>query len=408
MSEEKHAAVTSPPRKIFWAMQYSEPFTDVYDECKKQLESEYDFITPLENQNQTNIVKKVITQIYEADFVIVDVSYIDLGEDDRPLFNGNVMFELGYAMTLPKNVIMISCRDKKYLPFDFNSYNVEFYNPRRPSDLCAKLKNLLSDPSTEYENPITDWLREPRTPHQVKEPEATEQTSKESSFDAAQLSDAALELFIAASERRAVRITATANDFVLVRDGDFSTAFSPRNLKDEPSRVLAELETVRLVAQESKGIFKVEEQDKEIFKALSDEIDLRVYREILVDNSLREFFERVQTPDALLTIKFGIAPKLHWIIAERPENRRPILQFQLPLGEVLKIGVFLQNAKLIEGWYESFPETNQRMIYKLPQVDPDAPGIRFVKKLLELDQLPQLLTGAFSERGKIICRMFQK
>ncbi|MBO5046392.1 MAG: hypothetical protein J6C93_05935 [Clostridia bacterium] len=223
-----------------------------------------------------------------------------------------------------------------------------------------------------------------------------------------QLSDAALELFLAALERHAVRITATANDFVLVRDGDSSTDFSPRNLKDEPSRVLAELETVRLVAQESKGIFKVEEQDKEILKALSDEIDLRVYREILADNSLREFFERVQTPDALLTIKFGIAPKLHGIIAERPENRRPILQFPLPLGEVLKIGVFLQNAKLIEGWYESFPGTNQRMICKLPQVDPDAPGIRFVEELLELDQLPQQLTGAFSERGKIICRMFQK
>lgn len=196
MTEEKHAVVTSPPRKVFWAMQYSEPFIDVYNECKKQLEAEYDFITPLENQDQTNIVKKVVTQISEADFVVVDVSYIALGDGDRPLFNGNVMFELGYAMTLPRNVIMISCKDKKYLPFDFNAYNVEFYNPCRPSELCAKLKKLLSG-SIKFGNPITDWLRESRTPHQVKEQEATEQTAKESPFDVAQLSDAELELLVA-------------------------------------------------------------------------------------------------------------------------------------------------------------------------------------------------------------------
>lgn len=207
MTEEKRAVVTSPPRKVFWAMQYSEPFIDVYNECKKQLEAEYDFITPLENQDQTNIVKKVVTQISEADFVVVDVSYIALGDGDRPLFNGNVMFELGYAMTLPRNVIMISCRDKKYLPFDFNAYNVEFYNPCRPSELCAKLKKLLSD-SIKFGNPITDWLREPRTPPQIKEQEATEQTAKESPFDVAQLSDAAIELLVyaALSQEKELRL----------------------------------------------------------------------------------------------------------------------------------------------------------------------------------------------------------
>ncbi len=161
MSNDNLTGASRP--KIFWAMQYTDPSLGTYQECSKLLANKYEILTPPSDLNQTSIVKKVITQIYDADFVIVDVSTIAYA-GNKALFNGNVMFELGYAMTLGKNVIMISCTRFDDLPFDLKAYNVEPYTIQRPITLCERLQEIL-DSQTVFENPITDVLGEKLNSH---------------------------------------------------------------------------------------------------------------------------------------------------------------------------------------------------------------------------------------------------
>ena len=206
MSNDNLTGASRP--KIFWAMQYTDPSLGTYQECSKLLANKYEILTPPSDLNQTSIVKKVITQIYDADFVIVDVSTIAYA-GNKALFNGNVMFELGYAMTLAKKVIMISCTSFDDLPFDLKAYNVEPYTIQRPITLCERLQAIL-DSQTVFENPITDVLGSKLNIHQnnmhiivtPKQEKTTasrqcEQSSATQSSDTLELSSDALRWLVA-------------------------------------------------------------------------------------------------------------------------------------------------------------------------------------------------------------------
>ncbi len=158
MSQEKRAVVASPKSSIFWIMQYSSPFIGVYQKFKKTLSPSYQFIDPLENKNQTSILAKIIPQIITADFVIADVSTIgyDAADDKRPLYNGNVMFELGVAMSYRKNLIMISSITRRGLPFDISGYHVNYYEEIEIDQFIKEIKSILDNPETVYSNPVSD------------------------------------------------------------------------------------------------------------------------------------------------------------------------------------------------------------------------------------------------------------
>ncbi len=158
----KNAQTAKAEKKsIFWIMQYSSPFKDVYKKFKQKLSRNYRFIDPLENKNQTAILAKIIPQIIAADFVIADVSTIgyDASDDNRPLFNGNVMFELGVAMAYRKNLIMISSAARKGLPFDISGYHVNDYVEVNIDQFVKEIKAILDDRETVYSNPVSDLDR---------------------------------------------------------------------------------------------------------------------------------------------------------------------------------------------------------------------------------------------------------
>ena len=76
-----------------------------------------------------SILINILARIIEATFVVCDITPIDY-KNKKPIFNGNVMFELGIAMAwkMPEQLIIL-CGDKKlsldYLPFDLKNYNVK-------------------------------------------------------------------------------------------------------------------------------------------------------------------------------------------------------------------------------------------------------------------------------------------
>ena len=162
MNEEDKNPETGKPT-IFWIMQYNDEFMSVYRSFKRKLEGKYQFIDPLENKNQTSILEKIIPNIIAADYVIADVSTVgyDSKDNAKPLHNGNVMFELGIAMSYRKKIIMISASELKELPFDFMAYQANRYvNKHEPMEkFITEIQGILDNSATVYKNPVLDWDR---------------------------------------------------------------------------------------------------------------------------------------------------------------------------------------------------------------------------------------------------------
>lgn len=157
----KNAQTAKAEKKsIFWIMQYSTPFLEVYESFKKKLGRKYRFVAPLENRNQIGILSKIIPEIITADFVIADVSTIgyDANDNNRPLYNGNVMFELGVAMAYRKKLIMISSATRKGLPFDISGYHVNEYvdSHLHMEKFIEEIRKILDNENTVYRNPVSD------------------------------------------------------------------------------------------------------------------------------------------------------------------------------------------------------------------------------------------------------------
>lgn len=172
MSQEKHAVVASQKPSIFWIMPFQPRFKEVYDFFKDHLK-QYNFINAEDNNNQGAILADIIPAIIKAQFVIADVSGISSDFDGRPLFNANVMFELGIAMSFRRRVVMIT--DKLVeLPFDIKTYKVHEYGNTEYANLKKlfnKISVVLQDATAKYSNPVSDYapgveLTSPHTANQ--------------------------------------------------------------------------------------------------------------------------------------------------------------------------------------------------------------------------------------------------
>ncbi len=139
--------------KIFLIMSFDSEFDEIYKFIKKIVESPEDKVFRADDLlHQQNILKDIVTCIYESDLIIADLT----GS------NSNVFYELGLAHALQKNVILL-IQDIDELPFDLRSYRVIEYSTHfsKIGALEEKLKKMICDTksnSIHFGNPISDWL----------------------------------------------------------------------------------------------------------------------------------------------------------------------------------------------------------------------------------------------------------
>jgi hypothetical protein len=106
------------------------------------------------SNNQTQILRDVVTMLARADLVVADVT--DL--------NGNVMYELGLAHAMGKRTVMLT-QSIAQLPFDLHSYRANEYSTHFSE--AAKLKDRLRDIAVgvidhtlSFGNPVQDFAPE--------------------------------------------------------------------------------------------------------------------------------------------------------------------------------------------------------------------------------------------------------
>lgn len=151
---------SAPKKTIFWIMPFQNDFKKIYESFKKKLGRKYKIVCSEDNLNQVSLLEKIIPAIIDADFIIADVSTIskDKENGDKPLHNGNVMFELGIAMSYRKNVIMISASEPNEAPFDFNHYPINryVYGFQEMGQFIKDIDEILKAPHRQFGNPVTD------------------------------------------------------------------------------------------------------------------------------------------------------------------------------------------------------------------------------------------------------------
>jgi hypothetical protein len=110
--------VTEAPT-AFVAMQFSEPYTSLYDDVIKPVAEQMGFraYAVSEIYRPGVILQDIIQGIAEARVVVAEIT--------PP--NPNVFYELGYAHALKKPTILLAERGKQ-LPFDISGYRVVFYD----------------------------------------------------------------------------------------------------------------------------------------------------------------------------------------------------------------------------------------------------------------------------------------
>jgi hypothetical protein len=108
--------------KAFIVMQFSSPYNEVYSHVVKDVcqECNIDALRADEIYAPGIIIKDVIDRIAQPQVVIADISPT----------NPNVYFEVGYALTLGKPIILLAQRrpPETPLPFDLSAFRVLFYD----------------------------------------------------------------------------------------------------------------------------------------------------------------------------------------------------------------------------------------------------------------------------------------
>jgi hypothetical protein len=161
-------------KKCFVAMPFDESFKDIYEYSIKEAieEAGYVCIRGDELPCGGSILKNIVQNINRSHLIIVDMT----------TKNPNVMYELGLAHGLIKNVILI-VRDMSDVPFDLSSYHIITY--QKQDDLkCGKIlkKSILKaiesfeNKKTILGNPVQDYLDKDEQP---VAPEIFKQTESE-------------------------------------------------------------------------------------------------------------------------------------------------------------------------------------------------------------------------------------
>jgi hypothetical protein len=104
--------------------------------------------------SEKNILRQVVSGIYEADLVIANITGA----------NPNVFYELGISHTLPyPNRTIVIAKEGTTIPFDIHSYKVVVYNESSKGlkvlkeQLKARISRLVSG-SGDSSNPVQDYI----------------------------------------------------------------------------------------------------------------------------------------------------------------------------------------------------------------------------------------------------------
>ncbi len=130
---------------IFIAYAWSAPMKIIYEPIIETLENQWDIfqgpelITQPSEQGEVERFRKRNKQLFDcfaegiqkADIFIADVTEL----------NPNVMIELGIAIKLNKNVLILSGVSKDKIPFDISGLHIDFY--RNKEDLEKRINDFL-------------------------------------------------------------------------------------------------------------------------------------------------------------------------------------------------------------------------------------------------------------------------
>lgn len=111
-----------------------------------------------ENHEPGLITTSIIHKILDADFIIADLTFL----------NANVFYELGFAHTARKPVILTTQGSRNDLPFDIRPLNVIRYEPSIEGkdillgQLELVIENVLDKLPQTFDNPIADAMRRRR------------------------------------------------------------------------------------------------------------------------------------------------------------------------------------------------------------------------------------------------------
>ena len=130
-------------------MPFEDVFFEVFEMLKIEFSEGFSFSNASQEGNPQNILKDIIKPMYEADFIIADLTGL----------NPNVMYELGIAHCFGKKTIVITQDELSSLPFDLKQYRATNYDTyfKKFHDLILFLKGVLSD-SVSFGNPVTDAM----------------------------------------------------------------------------------------------------------------------------------------------------------------------------------------------------------------------------------------------------------
>jgi len=111
--------VSTKRGRAFIVMQFSSPFTEIYEEVIRGVCDEFNIEAHRadETYGPGLIIADVVREIAESEFVIAEIS--------PP--NPNVYYEIGYSHAINKPTILLASRDIEKLPFDISGFRVLFY-----------------------------------------------------------------------------------------------------------------------------------------------------------------------------------------------------------------------------------------------------------------------------------------
>ena len=266
-------ATASDKPSVFWIMPFQDRFKAVYKAFKERFGDKYRLINAEDTKNQQRILNDIVPEIICADFVVADVSPIRTPCKAPPLFNANVMLELGIAMSYRRNIVMITTAQKIDLPFDIRDYRVNSYldSPEGVKAIVEHIDEVFQTPDVVYSNPVEDC---DKTYRLVPFVERERVPKDKSSFEAAQrcLSDfnaASLELFMRIYQNGTVSVSLTH------KPGDNETIWTLKNRNnisiplpayDKTRFVLRRFGSTRLLRPLDYCLYSLDYETSEIFE----------------------------------------------------------------------------------------------------------------------------------------------
>lgn len=144
--------------QCFVIMSFDPQLDEVYEEIYKPACEELGVACRRIDESHVpgSITTDIINKILDADFIIADLT----------LLNANVFYELGFAHTAHKSVILTTQQSRNNLPFDIRPLKVIRYEQtisgrkKLLQTLGPVIRDVLNMPRETFDNPISTALKE--------------------------------------------------------------------------------------------------------------------------------------------------------------------------------------------------------------------------------------------------------